>query len=247
MNAVTKVALRWFTPHERATQAGLSVLAHRGNYYRDGGSRHPFSKVRHGKDACDYGNRHLCRCSVFYPVQQRASPTPHCPPADGRKIAGIAGLKHILKQKDMIISSIGSSSRWESQCDHYLDRANCQPAWLYHCGSRLPGRSDDRRIIGASILPLFPINCVKENFSLVIGAIGAIPRAEVPTPAGYCCSRVRPSYLVSFFCRPLPSAISTVLKYVIPAPRPPQRELLPLAGQISGISFSSCMDILTAG
>ena len=75
LNSVTKVGVRWFPLHERATQAGISVLAQFvGIIIAMALTPLLFKSVRHGKDADDLRDRHTCRCRDLYPVQQRASP-----------------------------------------------------------------------------------------------------------------------------------------------------------------------------
>ena len=103
MNAVTKVGARWFPLHERATQSGLSVLAQFvGIIVAMVLTPILFKMYGMEKMLMIYGIVTLAGAVIFILFNREHPPTPPCPPGHDERIAVFAGLKHILKQKDMI-------------------------------------------------------------------------------------------------------------------------------------------------
>ena len=250
MNAVTKVGVRWFPLHERATQAGLSVLAQFVGIIIAMVLTPPLFKM-YGmeKMLMIYGFVTLAGAVIFILFNKEHPPTPPCPPGHDERIAVFAGLKHILKQKDMIyliivffiaLGIFNAITTWIEQIvsprGFTITEAGFAGALMMIGG-----------IIGASILPVFSDKLRKRKLFMVIGAIGAIPGIVGMTFAGSYWLLLAACFVFGFF---LLSAAPICYQYgaeiCYPAPEATSEGLLLLAGQISGIIFIFGMDILTA-
>ena len=187
---------------------------------------------------------------IFILFNREHPPTPPCPPGHDERIAVFAGMKHILKQRDMIyliiiffiaLGIFNAVTTWIEQIisprGFTITEAGIAGALMMIGG-----------IVGASILPPLSDKLRKRKLFIVIAMIGAIPglagldlrRQLLAAPC------VKLHYLVSFSWRAGRSASSTALKYAYPAPEATSQGLLLLAGQISGIIFIFGMDIATA-
>jgi MFS family permease len=250
MNAVTKVGVRWFPLHERATQAGLSVLAQFVGIIIAMVLTPPLFKM-YGmeKMLMIYGIVTLAGAVIFILFNREHPPTPPCPPGHDERIAVFAGLKHILKQKDMIyliivffiaLGIFNAITTWIEQIvsprGFTIAEAGIVGALMMIGG-----------IIGASILPVLSDKLRKRKLFMVIGAIGAIPGIVGMTYAGSYWLLLASGFVFGFF---LLSAAPICYQYgaeiCYPAPEATSEGLLLLAGQISGIIFIFGMDILTA-
>ena len=250
MNAVTKVGVRWFPLHERATQEGLSVLAQFVGIIIAMVLTPPLFKM-YGmeKMLMIYGIVTLAGAVIFILFNREHPPTPPCPPGHDERIAVFAGLKHILKQKDMIyliivffiaLGIFNAITTWIEQIvsprGFTIAEAGIVGALMMIGG-----------IIGASILPVLSDKLRKRKLFMVIGAIGAIPGIVGMTYAGSYWLLLAAGFVFGFF---LLSAAPICYQYgaeiCYPAPEATSEGLLLLAGQISGIIFIFGMDILTA-
>ena len=250
MNAVTKVGARWFPLHERATQSGLSVLAQFVGIIIAMVLTPPLFKM-YGmeKMLMIYGIVTLAGAVIFILFNREHPPTPPCPPGHDERIAVFAGLKHILKQKDMIyliivffiaLGIFNAITTWIEQIvsprGFTIAEAGIVGALMMIGG-----------IIGASILPVLSDKLRKRKLFMVIGAIGAIPGIVGMTYAGSYWLLLAAGFVFGFF---LLSAAPICYQYgaeiCYPAPEATSEGLLLLAGQISGIIFIFGMDILTA-
>jgi MFS family permease len=250
MNAVTKVGVRWFPLHERATQAGLSVLAQFvGIIVAMVLTPILFKMYGMEKMLMIYGIVTLAGAVIFILFNREHPPTPPCPPGHDERIAVFAGLKHILKQKDMIyliivffiaLGIFNAITTWIEQIvsprGFTIAEAGIVGALMMIGG-----------IIGASILPVLSDKLRKRKLFMVIGAIGAIPGIVGMTYAGSYWLLLASGFVFGFF---LLSAAPICYQYgaeiCYPAPEATSEGLLLLAGQISGIIFIFGMDILTA-
>ena len=250
MNAVTKVGVRWFPLHERATQAGLSVLAQFvGIIIAMVLTPILFKMYGMEKMLMIYGIVTLAGAVIFILFNREHPPTPPCPPGHDERIAVFAGLKHILKQKDMIyliivffiaLGIFNAITTWIEQIvsprGFTIAEAGIVGALMMIGG-----------IIGASILPVLSDKLRKRKLFMVIGAIGAIPGIVGMTYAGSYWLLLAAGFVFGFF---LLSAAPICYQYgaeiCYPAPEATSEGLLLLAGQISGIIFIFGMDILTA-
>ena len=178
MNSVTKVGVRWFPLHERATQAGISVLAQFvGIIIAMVLTPVLFKMYGMEKMLMIYGIATLAGAVIFILFNREHPPTPPCPPGHDERIAVFAGLKHILKQKDMIyliivffiaLGIFNAVTTWIEQIisprGFTITEAGIAGALMMVGG-----------IVGASVLPPLSDKLRKRKIFIVITMIGAVP------------------------------------------------------------------------
>jgi len=250
LNSVTKVGVRWFPLHERATQAGIAVLAQFVGIIIAMALTPPLFKM-YGmqKMLMIYGIITLAGAVIFILFNREHPPTPPCPPGHDERIAVFAGLKHILKQKDMIyliivffiaLGIFNAVTTWVEQIisprGFTITEAGIAGALMMIGG-----------IIGASILPPLSDKLRKRKIFILIATIGAIPGIAGMTFVETYGLLLASCLVFGFFLMaggPICYQYSAEICY--PAPEATSQGLLLLAGQISGIIFIFGMDILTA-
>ncbi len=247
LNAVTKVGVRWFPLHERATQAGLAVLAQFVGILL-AMALTPILFKAYGLEnmLMIYGVASLVGAVIFILFNRERPPTPPCPPGHDQRIPVFAGLKHIFKQRDMIILIIifflalgifNAVTTWVEQIvsprGFTIAQAGMAGALMMFGG-----------IVGAIILPLFSDKMRKRKIFLVLSMIGVIPGLFGMTYAGSYGLLIASSSIFGFFLMgggPIGFQYGAEICY--PAPEATSQGLLLLAGQISGILFIFGMDM----
>ncbi|MFZ1980075.1 MAG: MFS transporter [Smithella sp.] len=249
LNSVTKVGARWFPLHERATQAGISVLAQFVGIII-AMALTPFLLKAYGmeKMLMIYGIATLAGAIIFLIFNKEQPPTPPCPPGHDERIAVFAGLKHIFSQKDMIyllifffaaLGIFNAVTTWIEQIisprGFTTDQAGIAGALMMIGG-----------IVGASILPVLSDKMRKRKLFIIIACVGAIPGLAGMTYAANYGLLLASCTLFGFFLMAgAPVCYQYCAEITYPAPEATSQGLLMLAGQISGIIFIFGMDILT--
>jgi len=103
LNAITKVAARWFPIQERATASGLATLAiYLGIFL--GLALTPYLAIRSGIGGMlmIYGILSVIVTIVFFGVVRERPPTPPCPPDQEERSLVLDGLKQAFRKKDFI-------------------------------------------------------------------------------------------------------------------------------------------------
>jgi MFS family permease len=250
LNSVTKVGVRWFPLHERATQAGISVLAQFVGIIL-AMVLTPFLFKAYGMEnmLMLYGTATLASAAIFILFNREHPPTPPCPPGHDERIPVFAGLKHIFKQMDMIYMIIvffialgifNAVTTWIEQIvrprGFTITEAGISGAVMMIGG-----------IIGAVVFPTLSDKMRKRKFFIVITMTGAVPGIIGLTFAGSYGLLLASCFIFGFFlmaAAPICFQYSAEISY--PAPEATSQGLLLLAGQISGILFIFGMDIMTA-
>ena len=249
LNSVTKVGVRWFPLHERATQAGISVLAQFvGIIIAMIFTPFLFRTYGMEKMLMFYGIITLIGAGIFILFNREHPPTPPCPPGHDERISVFAGLKHILKQKDMIYMimvffiSIGIFNAVTTWIEQIVRPRGFTITEAGICGAVMMIGG----IIGAATLPPLSDKLRKRKIFIVITLIGAIPGIIGLTFANSYGLLLSSCFISGFFlmaAAPIGFQYSAEISY--PAPEATSQGLLLLAGQISGIIFIFGMDILT--
>ena len=251
LNSITKVGVRWFPLHERATQAGISVLAQfLGIIIAMVLTPALFKMYGMEKMLMIYGIVTLAGAVIFLLLNKENPPTPPCPPGHDERIGVFAGMKHIFKQMDMIylllvffiaLGIFNAVTTWVEQIigprGFTITDAGITGALMMVGG-----------IVGASILPVLSDKLRKRKPFLVISTLCAIPGLVGLTFAGSYIPLIASSFVFGFFLMaagPIGFQYSAEICY--PAPEATSQGLLMLAGQISGIIFIFGMDIASAG
>ena len=251
LNSITKVGVRWFPLHERATQAGISVLAQfLGIIIAMVLTPALFKMYGMEKMLMIYGIVTLAGAVIFLLLNKENPPTPPCPPGHDERIGVFAGMKHIFKQRDMIylllvffiaLGIFNAVTTWVEQIigprGFTITDAGITGALMMVGG-----------IVGASILPVLSDKLRKRKPFLVISTLCAIPGLVGLTFAGSYIPLIASSFVFGFFLMaagPIGFQYSAEICY--PAPEATSQGLLMLAGQISGIIFIFGMDIASTG
>jgi len=251
LNAVTKVGVRWFPLRERATQAGVSVLAQFVGIILAMALTPPLFK-RYGMETLlmIYGVATLAGAVIFLAFNRERPATPPCPQGHDERIAVLAGLKHIFRQRDMIyllvvffiaLGIFNAVTTWIEQIvrprGFDITQAGVTGALMMSGG-----------ILGAAILPYFSDRLRKRKIFIVVTTILAIPGLAGLAFAGGYGLLLASSLAFGFFLMaggPIGYQYSAEICY--PAPEATSQGLLLLAGQVSGIVFVIGMDVLAAG
>ena len=248
LNAVTKVGVRWFPLPERATQAGLAVLAQfLGILLAMAFTPFLFKAYGLEKMLIIYGVASLAGAVIFLLFNRESPPTPPCPPGHDQRIPVFAGLKHLFRQRDMILLIIifflalgifNAVMTWVEQIvsprGFTIAQAGIAGALMMFGG-----------IIGAIILPLFSDKMRKRKIFLVLSMLGVVPGLFGMTYAGSYGLLIASSFIFGFFLMgggPIGFQYGAEIGY--PAPEATSQGLLLLAGQISGILFVFGMDMV---
>ncbi|NQT25606.1 MFS transporter, partial [candidate division KSB1 bacterium] len=104
LNAITKVAARWFPIHERATASGLGSLAIYLGIFT-GLALTPYLTLQTSISSMlvIYGIVSIIATVVFFIAVKERPPTPPCPPEQEERSLILDGFKQILRQKDFIL------------------------------------------------------------------------------------------------------------------------------------------------
>jgi MFS family permease len=251
MNAVTKVGVRWFPLHERATQVGISALAQFvGIIIAMAATPYLFTSYGMEKMLMIYGIATLAGAIIFIILNRERPPTPPCPPGHDERIGVFAGMKHIFKQRDMIyllflffivLGIFNAVTTWVEQIigprGFTITQAGITGALMMVGG-----------IVGASIIPPLSDKMRKRKPFLVLAMIGIVPGLVGLAFAGNYWLLLASSFIFGFFVMaggPIGYQYGAEICY--PAPEATSQGLLLMAGQISGILFIFGMDVATAG
>jgi sugar phosphate permease len=246
LNAVTKVAARWFPIEERATAAGLGSLAMYLGIVL-GMTLTPFLVLQSSIDSMlvTYGIISVIAAIAFFAAAKEHPPTPPCPPGQEQRSLVFDGLKQTLRKKDfillMLIFFVG------------LGAFNGVTTWIEDI-LRPKGFSITQAgitgglmviggIIGAVIMPLLSDRSRRRTPFLVLAIIGAtLGLAGVTFATSYWLLLVAAFVLGFFLLSAGPIGFQYGAEVSYPAPEGTSNGLLLLMGQISGIIFIFAMD-----
>jgi sugar phosphate permease len=248
LNAVTALAARWFPLGERATAAGISVLAQFiGIILALAITPILFTKLGMSPMLMGYGVISAAGAVLFLIFMREKPPTlPGLAGSDARH-GVFEGLKHIFKQRDMIILIViffiglgmfNAVTTWIEQIlaprGFTIEQAGAAGAIMLVGG-----------IVGAIVFPILSDVFRKRKLFIVITVILTIPGLVGLTYATSFVILLISSFALGFFFMaggPIGYQYSAELTH--PAPEATSQGLLVLAGQISGIIFIFGMDAL---
>ena len=246
LNAVTKVAARWFPVQERATASGLGSLAmYLGIVV--GLALTPYLTIRSGIGSMlvTYGIVSVMAAVVFFGLARERPPTPPCPPGQEERSLVTDGLRHILRQRDfvllMLVFFVG------------LGVFNGVTTWIEDI-VRPRGFSITQAgitgglmvvggVIGALILPSLSDRYRKRTPFIVLALAGAtLGLVGITYATGYWLLLAAAFVLGFFLLSAGPIGFQYGAEIAYPAPEGTSNGLLLLMGQISGIVFILGMD-----
>ena len=246
LNAVTKVAARWFPIQERATASGLGSLAmYLGIVI--GLALTPFLTIRSDIPGMlvTYGIAAVVAGLVFFGLIRENPPTPPCPPGQEERALMFDGLKQTLRKRDflllMLIFFIG------------LGVFNGVTTWIENI-VRPRGFSITQAgltgglmiiggIVGALFVPALSDRLRRRVPFIILALAGATLGFVGVTFAPSYWLLLGSAFIMGFFllsAGPLGFQYGAEIAY--PTPEGTSNGLLLLMGQISGIVFILAMD-----
>jgi cyanate permease len=248
LNAITKVAARWFPIQERATASGLGSLAmYLGIMV--GLALTPYLALRSGIAGMlvIYGIVSVIAAVVFFGLAREHPPTPPCPPGQDERSLVLDGLRGTLRKKGfvllMLIFFVG------------LGVFNAVTTWIEDI-VRPRGFSITQAgitgglmvmggIVGALVLPTLSDRSRRRIPYMVLALAGATLGLVGITYAATYWLLLASAFTLGFFLLAAgPIGFQYGAEVAYPAPEGTSNGLLLLTGQISGIIFIFGMDIL---
>ena len=246
LNAITKVAARWFPIRERATASGLGSLAmYLG--IAAGLVLTPYLAIRSGIDSTlvTYGVVSIIAAVAFFGLVKERPPTPPCPPGQEERALVLDGLKQILRRRDfillMIIFFVGLGA-FNAVTTWIEDIVRPRGFSITQAGI-IGGLMIAGGIIGAVIIPSLSDRYRKRVPFILLALAGAIPGLIGITYATSYWLLLASAFVLGFCLLSAgPIGFQYGAEVTYPAPEGTSNGLLLLMGQISGILFIFGMD-----
>lgn len=247
-NSITKIGVKWFPLKQRATIAGLCMLSQILGMLLALGMT-PFIYKAHGMKnmLMTYGVVTAIGAVLYLVFAKDSPPTPPCPEGHDERIKVFAGLKHIFKQRDMIIVLVG--------CFLAMGVFNAVITWIEQilgprgfsiteaglAGSQMMLAG----IIGAVLFGALSDKLRKRRIFIIV-----VLGCSVPAMLGIVYASSYPILLLSFIflgffmvgASPISFQYGAEVSY--PAPEATSQGLLQLSGQLASILFIIVPDLL---
>jgi cyanate permease len=248
LNAITKVAARWFPIRERATASGLGTLAMYLGIVL-GLVLTPFLALRFGIDGMLvlYGIAAAIVAVFFFIFAKERPPTPPCPPDQEERTLVFDGLKQILRKRDfallMLIFFVG------------LGVFNAVTTWIEDI-VRPRGFSITQAgitgglmivggVIGALVIPTLSDRSRQRTPFIILSLTGAtLGLVGITFATSYWLLLASACVMGFFLLSAGPLGFQYGAEVAYPAPEGTSNGLLLMMGQISGIVFILAMDSL---
>jgi MFS family permease len=247
LNSVTAVAGRWFPIQERATAAGIAILAQLLGI-TVAMALTPFLYISMGMKGMlmTYGVITFIGAVIFLIFMREKPPTSPDPSGTLERHTVFEGLKHIVKVKDMIILifvffiALGLFNAVTTWIEQILAPRGFDITQAGIAGAVMLGGG----ILGAIIVPPISDKLRKRKPFIVIPIILTIPGIIGLAFVTNFVLLLISSFIFGFFflaAAPVGYQYGTEISH--PAPEATSQGLLVLAGQISGIIFIFGMDM----
>ena len=246
LNAVTKVAARWFPIRERATASGLGTLAMYLGIVL-GLALTPYLMLHSGIGGMlvTYGIVSVIAAVVFFGLAREHPPTPPCSPDQEVRSLVFDGLKQVLRERDfiflMLIFFVGLGV-FNGVTTWIEDIVRPRGFSITQAGA-IGGLMIGGGIIGALVIPLLSDHYRKRTPFLILALAGAILGLVGITYATSYWLLLVSAFVFGFFLLSAgPVGFQYGAEIAYPAPEGTSNGLLLLMGQISGIIFILGMD-----
>ena len=247
LNSITAVAGRWFPIHERATAAGVGLLAQMLGIGLAMGLT-PFLYISMGMKGMlmTYGVATFIGAVIFLIFIREKPPTSPDPSGTLERHTVFEGLKHIFKLKDMLILifvffiGLGLFNAVTTWIEQILSPRGFDIKQAGIAGAVMLGGC----ILGAIVIPPFSDMARKRKPFIVVNIILTLPGLIGLTFVTAYTLLLISSFIFGFFfmaVAPIGLQYGTEISH--PAPEATSQGLLILAGQISGIIFIFGMDM----
>ena len=246
LNAITKVAPRWFPIRERATASGLGSLAMYLGIVA-GLALTPYLTIRSsiGSTLVTYGIVSVIAAVAFFGLVKERPPTPPCPPGQEERALVLDGLRQILRKRDfillMIIFFVGLGV-FNGVTTWIEDIVRPRGFSITQAGI-IGGLMVVGGVIGALIIPSLSDRYRKRVPFMLLALAGAIPGLIGITYATSYWLLLASAFVLGFCLLSAgPIGFQYGAEVTYPAPEGTSNGLLLLMGQISGILFIFGMD-----
>jgi MFS family permease len=246
LNAVTKVAARWFPMQERATASGFGSLAiYLGILV--GLALTPFLSLRVGIASLllIYGAGAIVAGVFFMAVAREHPPTPPCPPGQDERALMFDGLKQALRKKDFLLLmgvffiGLGVFNAVTTWIEDILRPRHFSITQAGIAGGLMIAGG----VIGALILPTLSDRYHRRVPFIVLALAGTIPGLVGITFVTSTFWLYLAAFTLGFFLLSSgPIGFQYGAEIARPTPEGTSNGLLLLMGQISGIAFIFAMD-----
>jgi cyanate permease len=246
LNAITKVAARWFPLQERATASGFGSLAiYLG--IAAGMLLTPFLTLQIGIESMllIYGIAALVAAVLFFALAREHPPTPPCPPEMDERSLVFDGLRNLLRLKDflllMLIFFVGLGT-FNAVTTWVEDIVRPRGFSITQAGI-IGGLMVGGGILGALIVPMLSDHYRKRKSFMVLTLAGATIGLVGVTFANSYGLTLASAFVLGFFLLSAgPIGFQYGAEIGFPAPEGTSNGLLLMMGQISGIVFILAMD-----
>ena len=246
LNAVTKVAARWFPQQERATASGFGSLAIYVGILA-GMVLTPFLSLRAGIASMleIYGVGAFIAGVIFMVVARERPPSPPCPPGQEERTLMLDGLKQVLRKKDFLLLmlifffGLGIFNSVTTWIEDILRPRGFSTTQAGIAGGLMIAGG----VIGALVLPALSDRYRRRVPFILIALAGAIPGLAGVTFATSTGLLMLSAFTLGFFLLSSgPIGFQYGAEIARPTPEGTSTGLLLLMGQISGIAFIFGMD-----
>jgi len=246
LNAITKVAARWFPIQERATASGFGSLAiYLG--IAAGMLLTPFLTLQMGIESMllIYGIVALLSALLFIVFAREHPPTPPCPPEMDERSLVFDGLRNLLRLRDflllMLIFFVGLGT-FNGVTTWIEDIVRPRGFSITQAGI-IGGLMVGGGILGALVVPMISDHYRKRKPFMVLTLAGAILGLVGLTFSGSYAMTLVFAFILGFFLLSAgPIGFQYGAEIGFPAPEGTSNGLLLMMGQISGIVFILAMD-----
>ncbi len=252
LNAVTKVAVKWFPLNERATAVGMATLAQFVGFIVVNMVT-PYMVVKSG-DTYDLGGMLLtwgvicAAIAVLFLVLMKEEPaTPPSRHGVEERLLSREGFRHIMKQRDMIIAlalfflGLGMFNAITTCIDQICEIKKLTTAQT----GMIMGMMFIAGIVGAIVLPALSDKFRRRKPFLVLGMALMIPGLAGMTFSESYGLMLASAAMMGFFLLGAagPIGFQYAAEVSFPAPESLSQGIILLAGQISGILFVVGMNV----
>jgi sugar phosphate permease len=246
LNALTKVAARWFPIQERATASGLGSLSiYLGIIV--GLALTPYLTIHSGLGSMlvMYGVVAVIAAVAFFGLAREHPPTPPCPPGQDERSLVLDGLRQTLRKGNFIVLLLvffvglgvfNAVTTWIEDIVRPRGFSITQAGLIG--GLMILGG-----IVGALVMPSLSDRFRRRVPFIVLALAGAIPGLAGITYATSYWLLLASAFVLGFFLLSAgPIGFQYGAEVAYPAPEGTSNGLLLLMGQISGIAFIFGMD-----
>lgn len=245
LNSISTVAARWFPIQERATAAGLAMVAGFIGI-AIGQVTSPLLSVSYGIPTTQlfFGAFAALSAVVFLLLNRDAPPTPPCPPGQEERALMLTGLKSMLRMQDIwfllfvFLIGMGIFNGVSTWIEEIVRPRGMTPVQAGNLGAMLLVGG----VVGSIVIPALSDRFRKRKLFLLLGIVLAIPGLiGIILEKNYGLMLVAMFELGFFMVSLAPIGYQYAAEITYPSPEGTSNGLLNLAGQVS-VVFVYAMD-----